>query len=238
MLKRSAILFPTRAVFGVCCEWFTPQNPVHLRACGFDVAWATPDAPLVCLTDINRGKWPAHLPINNGHVYSYVMHNYWFTNYRAEQGGTLRFRYSLTSGESLDRVALARFDADTRAPVIPYPFVSSFSARVSGENRPLAASGASLFTLDDPNLQVVTFKEAEDGDGFILRVREIAGRGGDAQLKLPSAVLKKAWLCNGVEVNQRELVISGNSANVSYGPNRFVTVRLKGEATVQRLATR
>ncbi|MFO1501266.1 MAG: hypothetical protein U1G07_23230 [Verrucomicrobiota bacterium] len=68
-------------------EWFTPQNLIHLRDGTFDIARATPDAPLVCLTDINRGNWPAELAVKNGHVYSYAMNNYWFTNYRAEQGG-------------------------------------------------------------------------------------------------------------------------------------------------------
>jgi hypothetical protein len=223
---------------GACREWFAPQNLVHLSDGDFDVAWSTPDAPLVCLTDINRGKWPAHLPIKNGHVYSYVMHNYWFTNYRAEQGGTLRFRYSIASGTSMTRQQLARFDADTRTPVLAYPFVSSFSARVGGENPPLPASSASLLTLDDPNLQVVTLKAAEDGDGFILRVREIAGRAGEAELKLNAFPLKRAYLCNGVEMNQRKLDGAGNSVKVPFTPNRFITVRLQPNGTGRKFALR
>lgn len=225
---------------GACREWFAVQNVVHLRDGDFDVAWATPDAPLVCLTDINRGRWPDHLPIDNGRVYSYVMHNYWFTNYRAEQGGTLRFRYSLTSGRDLGRIALAEFDSDTRAPVLAYPFVSSFSARVGGDHRPLPPAGASFLALDDPNLQVVTFKEAEDGDGWILRLREIAGKSGEARLAVPPARLKKAWLCNGVEVNLRELPLADNGVKLPYGPNRFVTVRFRAEMALApaRLATR
>jgi len=214
---------------GACREWFTPQNVVHLSDGDFDVAWSTPDAPLVCLTDINRGKWPAHLPIKNGHLYSYVMHNYWFTNYRAEQGGSLRFRYSIASGTGMTRWDLARFDADTRTPVLAYPFVSSFSARVGGENPPLPASAGSLVALDDPNLQVVTFKAAEDGDGYILRVREIAGRAGDAELKLNPFTVKRAFLCNGVEVNERKLKSAANSVAIPYKPNAFVTVRLNAE---------
>lgn len=224
---------------GACREWFTPQNVVHLRDGNFDVAWATPDAPLVCLTDINRGKWLAHLPIKNGHVYSYVMHNYWFTNYRAQQGGKLRFRYSLTSGRRLNREALARFDADTRGPLLAYPFVSSFSARVSlGEDRPLPAASGSFFSLDGGNLQVVTMKEAEDGDGWILRLREIAGQAGEAQLKFNAFHLKEAQLCNGVEVNQQKLVRTPNSAAFPYKPNQFITLRLKAQPAMHRLAQR
>ncbi len=223
---------------GACREWFTPQNLVHLRDGSFDVAWATPDAPLVCLTDINRGKWPAHLPITNGHVYSYVMHNYWFTNYRAEQGGTFKFRYSLTSGSSLSREALARFDADTRAPVLAYPFVSSFSAAVAKAGRPMPAAAGSFLGLDAANLQMVVLKEAEDGNGLILRLREIAGRAGEAELQLPTLRLKEAHLCNGVEVNQRKLTSTATSVRVPYKPNQYVTVRLRAESALKQVAAR
>ena len=221
---------------GACREWFTPQNVVHVRDGDFSVAWATPDAPLVTLTDINRGKWPAHLPIKNGHVYSYAMNNYWFTNYRAQQGGRFVYRYAITSGRDLDREALARFDEDTRTPVVAYPFLASFSAAISQAGRPMPAGGGSFLTCDAPNLEMVTLKEAEDGEGFILRFREIAGRSGDAELKLPLFKVGAAHLCNGVEVNQRKLALAGDTVKVPYKPNAFTTVRLKLERPVGKTA--
>jgi alpha-mannosidase len=140
-----------------------------------------------------------------------------------------RFRFAVTSGDRLSRIDLARFDADVRAPVVAYPFVSTFSAAVAKAGRPLPAAGGSFLGLDDPNLQMVVLKEAEDGDGYILRVREVAGRAGEAQLRLPTMRLKEAWLCNGVEVNQKKLAHSVSSVTVPYQPNRYVTVRLQGE---------
>jgi len=212
---------------GACREWFTPQNLVHVRDGDFSVAWSTPDAPLVTLTDINRGKWLSHLPIRNGHVYSYVMNNYWFTNYRAQQGGRFVFHYSITSGRGLDRELLARFDEDTRSPVLAYPFLSSFSAAISQAGRPMPASGSSFLTCDAPNLEMVTLKEAEDGDGFILRFREVAGRGGEASLKLPTFRAAAASLCNGVEESIQQLAISREAVTVPYKPYSFTTLRLK-----------
>ncbi|MBM3881019.1 MAG: hypothetical protein FJ387_15075 [Verrucomicrobia bacterium] len=217
---------------GACREWFTPQNLVHVHDAGFDVAWATPDAPLVCLTDINRGRWPTHLPIANGHVYSYVMHNYWFTNYRAEQGGTFKFRYSIASGAGLTQEQLARFDADIRSPVFAYPFVSSFSAAVAKAGRPLPAAGGAFLKLDAPHLQMVVLKEAEDGDGFILRFREVAGRRGEVTFECPTLTLTEAHLCNGVEVNQRLLPSTPHTVKVPYQPQRFTTIRLKAQGAL------
>lgn len=223
---------------GACREWFTPQNLVHVRDGDFSVAWSTPDAPLVTLTDINRGKWLSHLPIKNGHVYSYAMNNYWFTNYRAQQGGRFVFRYAITSGRGLGREELARFDEDTRTPVLAYPFLSSFSAAISQADRPMPARGGSFLTCDAPNLEMVTLKEAEDGEGFILRFREIAGRSGAAQIKLPTFRASEAHLCNGVEDNQQKLVVSGDAVEVPYKPYAFTTVRLKPAKTAAKVSSR
>jgi alpha-mannosidase len=221
---------------GACREWFTPQNLVHVSDGDFSVAWATPDAPLVTLTDINRGKWLSHLPIKNGHVYSYAMNNYWFTNYRAEQGGSFVFHYVITSGRGLGREQLGAFDADTRTPVLAYPFLSSFSAAIAQTDRPMPPGGASFATLEAPNLQIVTLKEAETGDGWVLRLREVAGRTGQAELKFPRLRLKEAWLCNGVEENQRRLAVAANGVSIPYKPNQFTTLRLKLESDTARLA--
>jgi alpha-mannosidase len=221
---------------GACREWFTPQNLVHVRDGDFSVAWSTPDAPLVTLTDINRGLWLSHLPITNGHVFSYALNNYWFTNYRAQQGGRFAFHYSITSGSDLGHEALARFDEDTRTPVVAYPYRSSFSAAISQTGRPMPASGGSFLTLDAPNLEFVTLKEAEDGDGFILRFREIAGHSGEVELRLPVFRLCEAWLCNGVEDNEQKLVSGENAVIVPYKPNAFTTVRLKVERPPQKMA--
>jgi len=211
---------------GACREWFTPQNVVHLRDSSFDIAWASPDVPLVTLTDINRGRWPTHLEIRNGHLFSYALHNYWFTNYRAQQGGHFEFRYSITSGTRLSPVDLARFDVDTRSPVVAYPFVSSFSARAGSTHAPLAST-ASLIEIPDPNLQVVVLKAAEDGDGFILRLQEISGTNGETTLEFPYLRLLEAHRCNGMEVPQEALPVTPHTLTTRYQANRYLTLRLK-----------
>lgn len=212
---------------GACREWFTSQNLVHVSDGDFSIAWSTPDAPLFTLTDINRGIWPTYLKVSNGHVYSYVMNNYWFTNYRATQGGTLRFCYSITSGKHFDRQALARFDADTRTPIVPYGYFSVRNAKVAKWPRPLGADSSSLLSIDTPNLQIVTMKAAEDGDGYILRLQEVAGQYGEAELRLPLFDIDHAFLCNGVEDNQQRLKTTSTTVKVPYKANAFTTVRLK-----------
>jgi alpha-mannosidase len=221
---------------GACREWFTPQNVVHVSDGEFSTAFATPDAPLVTLTDINRGKWPTHLEIVNGHIYSYVMNNYWFTNYRAQQGGQFKFRYSITSGKNVSRETLAQFDADTRTPVFAYPFFSSFSAQIAQADRPMPAASGSFFNCDATNLQFVAFKEAEDNDGWVLRLREIGGKKGEATVVFPRLNLKEAQLCNGVEENKQKLASTATSLKVPFKPNEFITVRLKADGQIRSVA--
>ena len=212
---------------GACREWFTPQNLVHLQDGEYSVAWSSPDAPLVTLVDINRGKWLTHLEITNGHLYCYVMNNYWWTNYRAEQGGDFRFRFSITSGNKLSREDLAEFDVDTQSPVLVYPYLATFSAGIVQRGRPLEASSGSLMQLNARNLQVVMLKQAEDGSGWILRLLETAGREGRATLELPFFPVQAAHLCNGVEVNQEPLSHTDHTVTIPYKPNRYTTVRLQ-----------
>ncbi|MCA9231654.1 MAG: hypothetical protein KDA57_13465 [Planctomycetales bacterium] len=211
---------------GACREWFALQNLVHVQDNGFSIAWSSRDAPLFTLSDINRGRWLNHLDFSNGHLFSYVMNNYWYVNYKATQDGEFVFRYSITSGTSLSREQLAAFDSDTRTPVFAYPYLSSFSASVANGDRRLQASSASLLDLDAPNLQVVTLKAAEDGQGYILRLLETAGLRGNATLRSPLFHILEAQLCNGVEVNQKPIEVTANSAQIPYQPHRYITVRL------------
>lgn len=211
---------------GACREWFATQNLVRVRDGAASAVLACREAPLVTLADINRGKWPEQLQADNGRVFSYVMNNYWFTNYRAEQGGDFTFHYSVTSGENMTASELAAFDADTRTPVTAYPYLSSFSASVAQGERPMEAGAGSFLAIDDANLQVVCIKAAEDGDGYIVRLLETAGTSGNATLQSPHFRIRSARLCNGVEVNKGELPTDGRTVEIPYQPRRHVTVRL------------
>ena len=71
-------------------QWFTTQGGVWAKGAGGAAAWATSDAPLVTLGDINRGLWPASLDLRNATLFSYVMNNYWYTDTPARQGGVSR----------------------------------------------------------------------------------------------------------------------------------------------------
>ncbi len=87
-------------------EWFSVQHWVAADEGGASVALVPVDASLVCLGDIFRGRWPKEFGQRSGTIFSYVMNNYWDTNYAAGQGGDFTFRYVLTSGAHLQNAGL------------------------------------------------------------------------------------------------------------------------------------
>ena len=202
---------------GACLDWFTVQHFVQIDAPDVAITWSTPDAPLVCFQDINRGKWQTELPIVTGHLYAYVMNNYWFTNYQAGQGGRSTFRFSITSEQKADTVHSARFGWGASNPLI------SVEANANA-NGPLPPGSASLVQIGKPNVLLVGMKRAESGKGLVLRLWEIAGKPTTVHVQLPLVSFTKASACNLVEVPQQPLEVRDSTV--------AVPVRASGVATL------
>ena len=202
---------------GACYDWFTVQHFVEVESPGGAVAWATPDAPLVCFQDINRGRWQSPVEMKNGHVFAYVMNNYWHTNYKAGQDGDFLFRFALTSRAKGDAALSARFGAAVASPLIGVPV----DAQASG---PLPAAGGSLVEVAEPNVVVVAAKQADAGGGLVLRLWEVSGQATTAHIRLPQGKATKATACNLVEESQGALEIKDGTI--------AVPVRGRGLATV------
>jgi len=212
---------------GAAREWFATQNVVVARGRDLAVAWASPDAPLCTLTEINRGLWLTDLPPANAHIYSYVMNNYWTTNYKASQGGEVTFRYSITSAASLSAEEAGRFSGDTRFPPLPFQMVHTGSNRVRPVGRPLPAGRGAFFELDSSQVQVSAFKVAEDGDGYILRLREVAGKDGTVRLTSPLFTLGVVHETDALEENRRPLPMIGKrTVDLPVSAHRYATFRL------------
>ena len=98
-------------------EWFSVQHWVAAEQGGVTAALVPVDAPLVALGDIVRGTWPVEFGQRPGTIFSYVMNNYWDTNYAAGQGGDFTFRYVLTSGNNLPPAYLSRLGREEMSPL-------------------------------------------------------------------------------------------------------------------------
>jgi hypothetical protein len=177
---------------GACLDWLTVQHFVEVDAGDAAICWSTPDAPLVAPHDINRGQWQTDYRPANGHLYGYVMNNYWFTNYLAGQGGEFSFRFAITSRPKADNAASARFGWGVASPM---------QAVTAGANRlgSLPDGSASLLAIQEPNVLLVGMKQADSGAGLVLRLWEVTGRATTAHVQLPRVPFASARRCSLVE---------------------------------------
>jgi alpha-mannosidase len=181
------------------------------------------DAPLASFGDINRGTWPAEFRPETPTIFSYAMNNYWHTNYRAGQGGDFTFRYVMTSLPTLDVASFSRLGLESMRP----PEVNDVVGQDKAGNpaRPLPPEGAEFLETTNPDVALVTWKQAEDGRGTILRFLELSGKKAETNIHFLRANVTKANLCTGVEDDRSEIPVSDNTIKLSLDPYEVVTVR-------------
>jgi len=210
-------------------EWFSVQHWVAAEQGGATAALVPVDASLVTFGDIVRGTWPQEFGQRTGTIFSYVMNNYWGTNYAAGQGGDFTFRYVLTSGSSLQPAALSRLGREEMAPLEVNQITSQDKAINSP--RPLDSIQGSFLHVDQPDVELVTWKMAEDGEGTILRFLEMCGKESTVDVQTPLLDVKSAWMSDLLERKQGRLATSSHGFKFSVKPFQIVTVRLEGGAS-------
>jgi hypothetical protein len=218
---------------GAGLEWFSVGHWVKASGGDWDVAIVPIDAPFVTLGDINRGIWPEEFAPKSSTIFSYVLNNYWHTNYRAEQGGETTFRYVMTSGVSLSRGDLARLG---RAAMTPLEIDEVIDQdKVGNPDRPVEPVPLSFLQVDAPDVVVENWKAAEDGNGTVLRLLETAGTESKTTLRFPLLHIQRAWLCNAMEDDLQEIPVGDSSLEVSLRPHQIATLRIVGQFQRPRL---
>ncbi len=205
---------------GACRDWFAVQRWVTVHTDDAAVVWSPLDTPLITLCDLTPGKWLDTLPINNGTIFAYCLNNYWFTNYKAGQDGGFTFRFDMTSGKAFDPQAACVFG---ESAVQPMRSIKVPSARVK---KNLAAT-MSVCQVDPANVMLTAFKDADDGRGVIIRLRETAGKDTTALIKTMLPGAKKATLCDLVERDQGPAEFSNGELRVPLKADSMAAVRIE-----------
>jgi len=203
-------------------DWETAQQWVEISGADLSVVWSPLEAPLVQFCDINTGKWLKKLEITNSRLFSYAMNNYWMTNFKAGQGGVIPFRYAITSRRGgSDPTTSSRFGWESHIPLaavwVP-----------EGNAGTLPPASHSFLAVDAPNVIVQTFKRAEDGNGLIVRLREVAGRDTEANVYSPLFPAGKisAMITDIAEQDVKPCRVSGNSITAPVRGFGIETVRV------------
>jgi hypothetical protein len=153
---------------GSCRDWFCHTHWVWLHEGNDGVLWSGPDTPLFTLNDLFRGAWRRTI-VPDGTLFAYVMNNYWHTNYAASQGGAVTFRFRLSLVAPGDAAEPVRRGWAACEPLYVSP---SYTNEAPG---PLIAKDRALF-YSDKGVMIVGAKPADDGDGVIVKVLDVAGQ--------------------------------------------------------------
>lgn len=199
-LPRSRIVFETiggtlsqgQQLPGSASDWNTSQNFVAVRSAKGQIVIVSNEAPLWHFSDFNMGKFERYPKPGKPWLYSWVMNNYWFTNFRAYQEGAFSWSYQLTSAADTTNAFAAKFGWGVRNP---------FPARTfpAGKNEMTDPSLGILRITGSPNVLLVnsrpSFKEKRS---IFLHFREMEGLPAEVNISssLPALPVKRI-----IEVN-------------------------------------
>ncbi len=203
-----------------CRDWYAVQRWLAASDGQQTVVLSPLDTPLVTLGGPTVPIGLRQLSLKRAHVFAYIMNNYWFTNYKASQGGRHVFRFSLAS----TRGGFAKRDAVARGWEMFSPPVAQSGG---GPLKPvLSAPAGSLIGVGPAELPLMAFKQAEDGNGFVFRVCDFSGLGGSLKLTLPKPA-REAFSCNLVEAHNDKLASRGRTVTAPLKPFAPATVKVQ-----------
>jgi alpha-mannosidase len=184
------------------------------------VTWTTVQAPIVSVGDIRIFNWDSSYVPARAHIYSSVLNNGWSTNFQEFQGGDFAFDYSLRA-HGAGTSPVARFGWECVTPL------AGIAVRQGKGALPLSAS---LLDVGPENVVLVNLKRAEDGEGWIVRLYETAGRRVIARLTWGMHVPKNAVLARLTEDiipgESRSLQVAGKTVESPIGPFEIQTIRV------------
>ncbi|MGD9328096.1 MAG: glycoside hydrolase family 38 C-terminal domain-containing protein [Cyclobacteriaceae bacterium] len=152
---------------GTSSDWNTVQNYVSIRSEEGQILIVSPEIPLFHLGGLNIGNFSYHHDPVSNHVYSWVLNNYWTTNFRASQEGNLSWRYFLTSTDDPGIQKASDFGWQSMIPL---------TGRVFPEGRnDQSIDYTSILKREYPGLLMVNVMPSNKDQGIIFQFREIAG---------------------------------------------------------------
>jgi len=167
----------TDQIEGACRDFFCARDSVDISNGEYGLTWTSIDAPLVeigAVTDetprrSERRSWQRTIAPST-RLFSYVMNNYWHTNYKADQEGPVTLRYAVTPHRGSDTAAAKRLAAEAATPLVAIEADASSAA----PQFPLAVG---------PGPFVATrLKPSADGKAWILRLFNASGSPAPVRL--------------------------------------------------------
>jgi alpha-mannosidase len=141
---------------GACKNFFSIESWVDISNSNYGVTWTTANAPMVEIGGITAEQpWMKSIAPSSL-FYSYVMNNYWHTNYKADQEGPVTFRYSVSPHAAYAALDAVKFGAEQREPLM-----------VAAAD-PSTRAHRSVMRLSSPDVLVSSLKPTAGGRSWLV----------------------------------------------------------------------
>lgn len=210
-------------LIGGCREWYAVNHWAAVTSGGVTAAIIPEDAPIITFGSIVRGRWPIAFHPATSTVFSWIMSNYWDTNYASSQGGDFTFRYRIVSTAGFDGQNLTRLGWEAMTPL------ESDMAGATSTRHQLEQPSAGFLSISPASVAVIAWDLDSKGDDSVLRLEEIAGKSEAVHLQSSFLTIEKAWICNALLEKERELKPGPDGLHFQVRPFGIVTLRLKTE---------
>jgi hypothetical protein len=179
---------------GSCKDWLPVGRWADVSNARYGVTWATLDAPLIEVggmtatligSQTNPRAWRTKLEPSQT-LYSWVMNNFWHTNYRAEQEGVTTFRYTLRPHAVYSAIDSYRFGVGCSQPLVV--------ARATGN-----LQAPPRLSVEPADVVVTAFRPSEDGKAYILRLYGASGQPRTARIRWSDPAPTSVHLCDAGE---------------------------------------
>jgi len=195
----------TDQLAGACKNFFSVESWVDISNREYGVTWATANAPLVELGEITAEQpWMKSIKTSSS-IYSYVMNNYWHTNYKADQEGPVTFAYSIRPHAAFDATEAVKFGTERRQPLIVsvsgspgplhLPLMALSSTKIIVFSiKPVAAANSWLVHVYNPTATDQTAElRWKDGERVSIRRSDAAGESGSSVRNFDLAAFDGAY---------------------------------------------
>jgi alpha-mannosidase len=203
---------------GSSSDWNVAQNFISVKGIKGQIIIVSDEVPLWHFNNFNMGNFERYPKPGKPWLYSWVMNNYWFTNFRAYQEGTVNWNYIITTTPDTTVTAATKFAWGIRNP---------FSTRTfpAGKNKLTTPVFKTMNITGDENVMLINSRPSYNGNGSVLlRFREIDGKPSKIGLssQIEDRPVKTLKQINIIGKIIKELDVK----NIAFNPNevKFIEV--------------
>ena len=188
-------------------NFYSVQRFVDVSNKSYGVTMATVDAPLLEIGDMNGQKWMEDMSTRpwiknyepSQKLYSWVMNNLWFVNYKAHQEGEIRFKYVLQPHGEFIASDAKKFGMEQTMPFIPVPV-----------NEDAIDLPSFINITGSQDVIITSMKPTRDKKGWMVRLFNVSDKKGVISIEWknkPSKMYKSSPLEeSGDQVGDRLLL--------------------------------